>query len=516
MNTDGALTSHPRVGYLWIPHLPLRVALRRHPKVDGHPVVVGGSSTSDGVVVDATDDCLMAGVVIGQPLREAREFCPRATFLPADPAGDRRAHEAVLDLIETMAPVVEDDGLGRAYIGSRVPAADSDEDHRFLATLRTLILARLGFRARLALAPGKFAARLAVEREAGCAAGWTSPQSPMCANFGPRTAAPGADPRTVQMDCSCPCPPFLSGSDAGRGSRHPPPRVGFGSGGDDGEGGDGATVVLTGDVTTYLAPLPVEVLPLAPQALARLRLLGIRTVGQFARLPRDGLPCRFGPEAALAHALARGHDDRPVVARKRPEVRVARHEFEPAVEVAESLVAVVERLLDRLCRALRTEGKAFRSLGVTVEYEAGGSAERFVELRVATAALDHCRTTLRTLVQTVAPGGPAVGLTVMLAAIGPAGGEQLSLIDNATASGERRRRLDAATKEVARRYPARLRRVAARDLPTLLDEYHFALLPYEGGCEEGGGRSEGRRGDSPRPSLLPPPSSPRPVAPPDP
>ncbi|MBI2942202.1 MAG: hypothetical protein HYY04_17355, partial [Chloroflexi bacterium] len=40
----------------------------------------------------------------------------------------------------------------------------------------------------------------------------------MCANSGPDAAAPGAD--------LTPCPPFLSGSDAERGSRHPPPRVG--------------------------------------------------------------------------------------------------------------------------------------------------------------------------------------------------------------------------------------------------------------------------------------------------
>ncbi|MBI2939901.1 MAG: hypothetical protein HYY04_05630, partial [Chloroflexi bacterium] len=48
------------------------------------------------------------------------------------------------------------------------------------------------------------------------------PPTPMCANLGPGTAAPGAD--------LTPCPPFLSASDAERGSRHPPPRVGLGSG----------------------------------------------------------------------------------------------------------------------------------------------------------------------------------------------------------------------------------------------------------------------------------------------
>jgi len=79
------------IGYLWIPHLPLAVALRQHLEAAGQPAIVGGRPTSDGVVVDASDECLAAGVRLGQPLREAWECCREAAFLPADPDADRRA-----------------------------------------------------------------------------------------------------------------------------------------------------------------------------------------------------------------------------------------------------------------------------------------------------------------------------------------------------------------------------------------------------------------------------------------
>ena len=402
--TDGAT-----VGYLRIPHLPLVLARIRQPEAAGQLLVIGGP-LHDGLVVDATDECVALGVRIGQPLGEARACCPEAVVLPADPAADRRAHEAVLDLLDTVATAVEDDGLGRAYFA--VEQLASEGGRRLLALLRTLIRARLGLAARLALAPGKFAARVAAEQDADCAA-----------------------------------------------ARVP--------------------VVLTSDVAGYLAPLPLEVLPLPPQARDRLRRLGIVTVGRFAGLPREGLARRFGPEAVAAHRLALGRDDRPVVARQRPAARTARHTFEPAVETAGPLVAVAEQLLERLCRALRAEGKAFRNLGIAIEYEAGGSAERTAALRAAMATPDQCRATLRALVEAAAGAGPVAALTLTLAALRPAVGEQPGLFDGAAAGTERRRRLDGAIGEVARRYPARLRRVVPRDLPTLLDEYQFALLPYE-------------------------------------
>jgi nucleotidyltransferase/DNA polymerase involved in DNA repair len=423
------------VGYLWVPHLPLAVALRRHPEATGRPTIVGGRPTSGDVVVDASDECLVAGVRLGQPLREAWECCPHAGFLPADPDALRRAQAALLDLVETVAVAVEDDGLGRVVFALGRPV-DAQEGRWRLARLRTLVRARLGFRPRLALAPGRFAARVAAER----------------------------DPLAAE-----------------------------------------ASGVLVGDVAAYLAPLPLAVLPLPPRALERLQRLGLRTVGAFARLPRDGVGRRFGPEAVAAHRLAAGADERPLVPRRRPQLRRARHAFEPAVETLAPLRAVAERLLGELCQGLGAEGKTFRSLTVAVEREAGATTERTADLRRPTASAAASRPTLRALLEALARDGPVVAVTVTLTALGPAGGhpgdppgspgcpggEQLPLPAGPAAEGRRRgpavappgdrrrRWLGAATREVERRYPARLRRVVPSELPTLLDEHQFALLPYE-------------------------------------
>jgi len=71
-------------------------------------------------------------------------------------------------------------------------------------------------------------------------------------------------------------------------------------------------------------------------------LLGLYSMGQFAALPGTAVAEQFGAESLLAHAWAKGLDDRPVVGRRRQVVE-ARHGF----EVPE---ARGEALLERACR----------------------------------------------------------------------------------------------------------------------------------------------------------------------
>ena len=56
------------------------------------------------------------------------------------------------------------------------------------------------------------------------------------------------------------------------------------------------TLVPPGDAEAWLAPRPVALLRLAPETVSLLAGLGMRTVGDLLRLPRQELPSRFGPE----------------------------------------------------------------------------------------------------------------------------------------------------------------------------------------------------------------------------
>jgi len=64
----------------------------------------------------------------------------------------------------------------------------------------------------------------------------------------------------------------------------------------------------------FLAPLPLELLALEAEIVERLRLLGVRTLGELAALPHGPFVRRFGAPAASWHARAAC---RPHVVRRR-------------------------------------------------------------------------------------------------------------------------------------------------------------------------------------------------------
>jgi hypothetical protein len=65
------------------------------------------------------------------------------------------------------------------------------------------------------------------------------------------------------------------------------------------------TVLPMGGGFASMPHLPIEVLGMSPDLVAKLAALGVRTVGAFAALPENGME-RFGPAAVVAHRLARG------------------------------------------------------------------------------------------------------------------------------------------------------------------------------------------------------------------
>src|SRR5579859_2697272 len=140
-------------------------------------------------------------------------------------------------------------------------------------------------------------------------------------------------------------------------------------------------VVAERDAAAYLAPLSVALLPVIPKAIERLKLLGITTIGEFARLPPDTLPRRFGREAEVAGQLARGDDRAPLIPRRQPPNLSLRRGFEPAIEDRGILLTVAQDLLDRLVLQLQADRRAFRSIDLTAALDDGRLAERHADLR---------------------------------------------------------------------------------------------------------------------------------------
>jgi DNA polymerase IV len=102
-----------------------------------------------------------------------------------------------------------------------------------------------------------------------------------------------------------------------------------------------------------LAPLSLDLLPADPVTRARFALFGLTNMGQLATLPRSAVGAQFGEAGERLQQLARGHDPRPLVPRRRPERLTTRATFEPPAEGITEIALALRRLTAELCEALR-------------------------------------------------------------------------------------------------------------------------------------------------------------------
>ncbi len=83
---------------------------------------------------------------------------------------------------------------------------------------------------------------------------------------------------------------------------------------------DGLTVVTAGTEVDFLTPLAVGRLPgVGPATMKQLALLGVRTIGDLAKIPETILVKKLGQQGRYLHEAAHGIDCRPVYADREPK-----------------------------------------------------------------------------------------------------------------------------------------------------------------------------------------------------
>ncbi|MDQ2681239.1 MAG: hypothetical protein M3Y21_09540, partial [Candidatus Eremiobacteraeota bacterium] len=141
-----------------------------------------------------------------------------------------------------------------------------------------------------------------------------------------------------------------------------------------------------GNEAAFLAPLPINLLECKdPQTIDRLKLLGICTLGQLARLPHGPFVRRFGKSAGLWHAQASGIDPTPFVPRAH-ELKIEASLYgEGAVEQEEQVYFALRMLIGRVCEDLARLGKRAGMLLLTLECESGENRELSIGLAQPTS-----------------------------------------------------------------------------------------------------------------------------------
>ena len=130
----------------------------------------------------------------------------------------------------------------------------------------------------------------------------------------------------------------------------------------------------------FLAPQPVDLLPLPQQTLEQLRLLGVRTMGEYAALPRNSVRLRYGVEGLLAWRLAQGDDRRPVEGRERPLALSDEVQFEWEEHNLDRITFALQGLSERLAARLRFRGMMSRRMRAEIGRSDGQSKSFTLDL----------------------------------------------------------------------------------------------------------------------------------------
>ncbi|TGD94715.1 DNA polymerase IV [Methylobacterium nonmethylotrophicum] len=116
----------------------------------------------------------------------------------------------------------------------------------------------------------------------------------------------------------------------------------------------GFSIIGRDEAEAFLAPRPVRVLPgIGPAAAGRLAALGIRRIGDIARIAPERLQASLGRDAARLLALARGEDPRAVQPRRETKSISGETTFSEDLRAFEALRPVLWRLCETVARRLK-------------------------------------------------------------------------------------------------------------------------------------------------------------------
>jgi protein ImuB len=175
--------------------------------------------------------------------------------------------------------------------------------------------------------------------------------------------------------------------------------------------GDGT--ICEDDPAAFLAPFPLEQLECGDGICDRLRLLGVRTLGELAALPHGPFVRRFGPEAAQWHEWAHGVDRRRLQPRARA-LRIDRKSYgEGEATSEEAVLFALRALVNRVVDDLGAAGKRAGRLVLTLECENGDLRDLTTRVAQPTAVPGTLFDLLRARLEGVVLDAPVVGLRLV-------------------------------------------------------------------------------------------------------
>lgn len=243
-----------------------------------------------------------------------------------------------------------------------------------------------------------------------------------------------------------------------------------------------AIVIPDGEEAGFLASQPIGVLPLEADDLARLRQLGIATLGRLSALPEDAVVAQLGKPGRAAWRLASGQVLDPVLGKPVPEPILQGLTYPSPVADSGMLAHTIGVLIEHALRNPRRTGWRVVTARVRGALEQAGSWLIEATLKDPSASREHIAAPLRAKLELTPPQGAVERLVVEFTAFAR-GTDELQLFARDAAAAARAGRV-GALRSAAREMTARMKRTMLYRIVEVqpwsrLPERRYALIAYE-------------------------------------
>ena len=210
----------------------------------------------------------------------------------------------------------------------------------------------------------------------------------------------------------------------------------------------GATKIPT-DAAGFLAPQPVDLLPIPRAVRVELRRFGLHTLGEVAAMKQEALTDRFGPEGRRAWELAQGIDHTPLIP-LRHEESVVEHAALPFASASlELLLTATDTLLRQAYAQPRMQGRYAGGAELECILHRAQSWRKELPFKQAMGDWERASRIVRGQLEADHPQPPVEEATLALTNLTGDSGMQLSLL--ADLRGDRERRLAQAERQLQAR-----------------------------------------------------------------
>jgi DNA polymerase-4 len=358
----------------------------QNPELIGKPFAVGGKPNERGVVASCSYAARAMGIRSAMPMSRAVQLCRELLIVPGRHKLYEEYSESVMEKLRDLTPLVEQISIDEAFLD----ISDIREDPvRLALDLQADIRVDLQLPSSVGIASNKLVAKIATE----------------------------------------------VGKKSSKRKNEPP--FGF-------------TIVPFGEESTFLAPLPADMLwGVGPKTFARLTELGIYTIGDIANWPEKELVNLFGENGRDLWHHAQGIDNRPIVTEYETKSVSQETTYNVDVRDEQTLENTLREQSREVARQLRKNDLAGKTVKLKIRWSDFTTLSRQTTLPTSTDNEEEIFRTAIKLMKAVRKPNQAVRLIgVGISGIG-APVRQLSLWDE---GGEKSRKVQEVVDQLQEKY----------------------------------------------------------------